>query len=111
VKTRIWSAGDAPLWILRRQMQNWSAAAYDSATHALIRNTRWASRASHTPGLQKNGDGSVDLYFASAAPNGKESNWVPTDAAGQFEVLFRLYGPEKPFFAKAWVLPDIEEVQ
>jgi len=25
-------------------------------------------------------------------------------------VLFRLYGPEKPFFDKAWVLPDIEKV-
>ena len=24
-----------------------------------------------------------------------------------FEVLFRIYGPEKPFFEKSWVLPDI----
>ena len=33
---------------------------------------------------------------------------MPTDADGRFEVLFRLYGPEKPFFDKMWVLPDIE---
>ena len=37
------------------------------------------------------------------------SNWVPTKAGGQFEVLFRIYGPEKAFFEKTWQLPDIEE--
>ena len=30
--------------------------------------------------------------------------------SGQFEVLFRLYGPEKPFFDKTWKLPDIEKI-
>ena len=49
------------------------------------------------------------MYFGPKAPAGKETNWVPTDANGKFEVLFRLYGPEKPFFDKAWVLPDIEK--
>jgi hypothetical protein len=88
----------------------WSATAYDRATHALIRDQKWSSRASTTPGLQKNGDGSVDIYFGSKAPAGKESNWVPTSAKGQFEVLFRLYGPETPLFDKTWKLPDIEKI-
>jgi len=88
----------------------WSATVYDRATHALIRNQRWSSRSSHTPGIQKNADGSVDIYFGPTAPAGKESNWVPTSADGQFEVLFRLYGPEKPLFDKTWVLPDIEKI-
>ena len=88
----------------------WSATVYDRATHALIKNQPYASRASTTPGLQKNADGSVDVYFGPKAPAGKNSNWVPTNANGRFEVLFRLYGPEKPFFDKAWVLPDIEKV-
>jgi hypothetical protein len=60
--------------------------------------------------LQKNADGSVDLFFGPKAPAGKETNWVPTSAGGQFEVLFRLYGPDKSFFDKKWVLPDIEKV-
>ena len=89
----------------------WSATAYDRATHALIRDLPWSSRASNTPGLTKNADGSVDVYFGPKAPAGKESNWVPTKAGGQFEVLFRLYGPEKPFFDKTWKLPDIEPVK
>jgi hypothetical protein len=87
----------------------WSATAYDRTTHALIRDMKWSSRSSNTPGLQKNADGSVDVYFAPKTPAGKESNWVPTNASGGFEVLFRLYGPEKAFFEKKWILPDIEE--
>ena len=45
----------------------WSATVYDRATHALIRNQPYSSRSSTTPGLQKNADGSVDVYFG---PNG-----------------------------------------
>ena len=33
---------------------------------------------------------------------------MPTSASGKFEVLFRLYGPEKPLYDKTWKLPDIE---
>ena len=35
----------------------------------------------------------------------------PDQRRGQFEVLFRLYGPEKPFFDKVWKLPDIEKMK
>ncbi|MNQ95529.1 hypothetical protein D3C85_1110920 [compost metagenome] len=88
----------------------WSATVYDGRTHALIRNMRWASRSSTTPGLRSNADGSVDIYFGPTPPAGKEINWIPTSRAGRFEVLFRLYGPEKPFFDKTWKLPDLEVV-
>ena len=88
----------------------WSATAYDRATHALIRDMKWASRSSQSMGLQKNADGSVDIYFGPKAPEGKDSNWVPTSAGRQFEILFRFYGPEKPLFDKTWKLPDIEKV-
>jgi len=88
----------------------WSATAYDRASHALIRDQARPSRSSLNVGLQKNADGSTDVYFGPKAPAGKETNWVPTSADGQFEVLFRLYGPKKSFFEKKWVLPDIEKV-
>lgn len=88
----------------------WSATAYDRDTHALIRDQPRSSRASTSQGLQKNADGSVDVYFGPKAPPGKESNWVPTRAGGRFEVLFRLYGPEQPLFDKTWQLPDITEM-
>jgi len=90
--------------------QYWSATVYDRATHGLIRDMPRAGRGSQSPGLQKNPDGSVDIYFGPKAPPGKDSNWVPTNPSGQFEVLFRFYGPEKPLFDKTWKLPDIEQI-
>jgi hypothetical protein len=88
----------------------WSATVYDGATHAFIRNVSRQSRSSQNPDLKKNADGSVDVYFGPKAPAGQESNWVPTSADERFEVLFRLYGPEKPFFDKLWKLPDIDKL-
>jgi hypothetical protein len=89
--------------------QYWSATVYDRETHALIRNMQRASRSSQSPNLQKNANGSVDIYFGPTSPTGRESNWVPT-STGEFEVLVRLYGPEKPLFDKTWKLPDIERM-
>jgi hypothetical protein len=88
----------------------WSATVYDRVTLALIRDQKTVSRSSHSIGLQKNADGSVDVYFGPRAPAGKEANWVPTSASGKFEVLFRFNGPEKALFDKTWGLPDIERV-
>jgi hypothetical protein len=88
----------------------WSVTAYDRQTHALIKNMPRASRASNAAEVQKNADGSTDIYFGPKAPNGKDSNWVPTDPQRGFELLFRLYGPQKELFKKKWVLPDVEKV-
>lgn len=90
--------------------QYWSATVYDRETHALVKNMNRASVASISPGVQKNADGSVDVFFGPQPPAGKEANWVPTDPNGKFELLFRLYGPEKPLFDKSWKLPDVERV-
>lgn len=86
--------------------QYWSVTAYDRETHALIRNMPRASRSSQLSELQKNPDGSVDVYFGPNASDGKETNWVPTDPKRGFELMFRLYAPKKEFFDKVWVLPD-----
>ena len=59
-------------------------------------------------GVDKNADGSTDIYFGPQAPAGKESNWVPTTRGRQFEVMFRLYEPDSALFEKRWALPDIE---
>ena len=91
--------------------QYWSATAYDRETHALIRGVSRPSLASNDTSVQKNADGSVDIYFGPKSPAGMESNWVPTDPKRQFELLFRLYGPEKELFEKKWQLPDVEKVK
>ncbi|MFI5410625.1 DUF1254 domain-containing protein [Kaistia sp. UC242_56] len=88
----------------------WSATVYDGKSHALIRDMDWSSRGSNTQGLKASADGSVDIFFGPEPPSGKESNWIPTKAGGQWETIFRFYGPQKPLFDKTWKLPDIERL-
>jgi hypothetical protein len=90
--------------------QYWSVTAYDRETHALIKGADRASRASNAADVQKNADGSVDIYFGPKSPQGKDSNWVPTDPARKFELMFRLYAPKKEFFDKVWKLSDVEKI-
>jgi hypothetical protein len=90
--------------------QYWSLTAYDRKTHALIKGVNRASRSSQIPELQKNADGSIDLFIGAKPPAGKESNWIPTDPKREFELMFRLYAPTKALFDKTWRLPDVEAV-
>ncbi|ESU21211.1 hypothetical protein FEDK69T_25780 [Flavobacterium enshiense DK69] len=90
--------------------QYWSMTVYNRDTHTFIRNAKWMGRSSQTPGIKTNDDGSVDIYFGPTPPPSGESNWIPTDSKGQFEVLARFYGPKKALYDKSWKLGDIEEV-
>jgi hypothetical protein len=69
-----------------------------------------AARSSQSPGLQTNADGSLDIYFGPTPQAGRESNWIPTNAQGRFEVLFRFYGPTPALFDRSWKLTDIEQI-
>jgi hypothetical protein len=51
--------------------------------------------------LQQNEDGSVDVFFGPEAPEGHESNWIPT-TKNDFFVGFRIYGPDLERLGKAW---------
>src|SRR5262249_9786321 len=88
--------------------QYWSVTAYDRETHALIKGVDRASRASNNKDLKVNEDGSVDIWFGPVA-QGNDSNWIPTDPARHFELMFRLYAPKKELFDKVWKLPDVEK--
>ncbi len=88
--------------------QYWSVTAYDRETHALIKGMNRASRGSNSADVVVNADGSVDLFLGPQAPAGRDSNWIPTDLARGFDLMFRAYGPTKAFFDKAWALPDVE---
>jgi hypothetical protein len=59
--------------------------------------------------MQKNEDGSYDIYFGPNPPKGMESNCIPTGE--DFFLLFRLYGPETKDFYKTWTLGDLEKIQ
>ncbi|MGX1811499.1 DUF1254 domain-containing protein [Nocardia sp. NPDC055321] len=87
----------------------WSLTAYDRGTHTLIRDVDWPSRASNTPGLVTDSDGSVRIYIGPTPPAGKgTSNWLPTKAGSTIEIMARFYGPQPALLDKTWTLPDIE---
>jgi len=73
--------------------QYWSVTAYDCKRHTLIHGKPRASRSSKIPELQQSTDGSIDIYFGPKSPAGKDANWVPTDPARRFELMFRAYAP------------------
>ena len=77
---------------------------------ATIRNQERVADRSSREDLVKNEDGSVDVYFGPAAPEGFERNWIPTNAGEAWFTYFRLYAPLEPYFDKTWKLPDLEIV-
>ena len=89
----------------------WSVIAYSKKTKAFIYNDidRVGLSSYDKQSLKMNDDGSVDIYFGETAPKGLESNWIPT-AGEDFFLIFRLYGPEEPFFDKSFKLPDVERL-
>ncbi|MFE7511432.1 DUF1214 domain-containing protein [Streptomyces sp. NPDC057540] len=89
--------------------QYWSLTAYQAGTHTFMDGAERLSRSSLDADLTVNEDGSVDLYLASKAPEGKNGNWIQTSDQVPFEVMFRLYGPTDDFTNKKnWTLPDIQ---
>ena len=91
--------------------QFWAVIVYDRATWAFIYNplARVGLSSYDKAQMKTNADGSVDIYFGPKAPQGMESNWIPTEGKSP-EVIFRLYGPEEPFWNKSFKLPDVEVV-
>ena len=91
--------------------QFWSITLYDVDTRCLIRNEQQIADRSSRMDLLTNEDGSVDLYFAPKAPEGKEKNWIPTVPGKGWFAYLRLYAPLEPYFERTWALPDIEKVE
>jgi hypothetical protein len=89
----------------------WAVTAYDLQTASYIREVEKGSVDSNLADLQTNTDGSVDVYFGPKAPEGKESNWIPTDPKGRFFLLFRFYGPKAAAFDGSFELNDMERLE
>lgn len=87
----------------------WSVIVYSTKTKGFVVGAeRLGLSSRNTDTMQKNADGSYDIYFGTKAPEGKESNWIPTGE--DFFLLFRLYGPESKDFYKTWMLGDVEKI-
>ena len=90
----------------------WSIVVYDPQTRSMLQTDQaYPNKNSQKDKMIYNEDGSVDLYFGPTAPEGKEANWIQTVPGKAWFVLFRTYGPLKPWFDKTWQLNDFELVK
>ncbi len=64
-----------------------------------------------TKGMEKNEDGSYDVYFGPKAPEGKEGNWLATMPGKSWFCILRMYGPLEPWINKTWRPGEIELVE
>ncbi len=91
---------------------NWSVTIYDTQTRCMLQtDQQYAGINSSAEGLQQNADGSVDIYFAPKAPEGKESNWIQSIPEKSWFIILRAYGPLQPWIDKTWRPSEIELVE
>jgi len=92
--------------------QFWWITVYDNATWAFIKNPQDRSGLGtfEMDQMKVNDDGSVDIYFGPKAPDGLESNWIPTMDKKPY-IWLRLYGPDTAFWQKSFKMPDVEKVK
>jgi len=87
----------------------WAFTVYDNQTRSLLpTDQKPAGIDSALPGIRKNPDGGVTVWFGPKPPAGYEGNWVQTMPGKGFSVLLRLYGPLMPWFDKTWRPGDPE---
>jgi hypothetical protein len=81
----------------------WSIVVYDPQTRSMLETDNpFPSVNSELSDLEKNSDGSVDLYFGPEPPEGKEKNWIQTVENKGWFVILRIYGPLESWFDKTW---------
>jgi DNA sulfur modification protein DndE len=57
-----------------------------------------------------NEDGSLDIYIQYEAPEGKESNWLPSPS-DDFQMIMRLYWPEEDILNGTWQPPAVQKME
>ncbi len=92
--------------------QFWSLSVYDMDTWAFIYTPELRTGLSSRDAskMKKGADGSVTLYFGPKAPDGLESNWIPTAGKTPY-LMFRFYGPKDAFYDKSFKLEDVKMVK
>jgi hypothetical protein len=88
----------------------WSVTAYDADSFHFVDAGLKRPSLSSLLDLQRNADGSVDLYMGPDEPAGLRSNWIQTPSDKGFLLLFRLFNPTQGFFDGQWRLGDAQRV-
>ncbi|MGH6903452.1 MAG: DUF1254 domain-containing protein [Geminicoccaceae bacterium] len=84
----------------------WSITLYDQQGYQVANSLDRFALSSWMP-LERNPDGSLDLYFQNQSPGaGKEANWLPAPT-GPFNLTMRLYAPKSAALTGKWNPPPV----
>jgi len=87
----------------------WSVTIYDNDGFQVANSLNRFALSSWMP-LERNPDGSIDLYFQQKSPGAdKQANWLPAPD-GPFNVTMRLYAPRPDALIGKWAPPAITRV-
>ena len=91
----------------------WSFTLYDNQTRSMLQtDQQFPGIDSNEKDLVKNADGSYDIYFGPTAPApGEEGNWLQTAPGKGWNMLWRIYGPTKPWYDRSWKIGDPEPMK
>jgi hypothetical protein len=88
----------------------WSLTLYDTDGFQVANTLNRYAVSSWMP-LKKNTDGSLDIYVQHENPGtDRESNWLPSPAAGNLGLTMRLYAPRPQVLSGDWHPPAIKKV-
>jgi len=91
----------------------WSITLYDAKDFFLVQNPigRY-SIGNGTKGIEKNPDGSLDIYIQHEKPTDLHqlANWLPAPQ-GNFYLILRMYIPEQKVLEGNYMIPGVEKVK
>lgn len=87
----------------------WSLTVYDSKGFLVANSLNRFTIGSRDP-LNKNADGSIDIYFQRSYPGKiRENNWLSAPS-GDFKVMLRAYSPKEQMLNANWKIPTIKKI-
>ena len=89
----------------------WSVTLYDNVTRGPLITDQGSADISSRKDIEKNTDGSVDIYFGPTKPAGSNNNYIKTIPGRGWFPYFRFYSPTEAYFDKSWQLEDMEEIK
>lgn len=87
----------------------WSITLGDARNH-FVPNPLNRYCVSDRSGLAQNPDSSVDILIQNAAPEGRESNWLPAPS-GKFILWLRVYIPGEIILHREYTVPPVTRVR
>ncbi len=90
----------------------WALTLYDTQTRSQLQtDQQFPTLGSQAEGVEKNPDGSYDIYFAPRPPEGKKGNWLQTVPGKSWWLALRMYGPLQPWIDQTWRPGELEQVK